>query len=116
MNIKKHVINVDLTAITSDAPVVDVPCKSCTVCCEKLSPYLTPDEISSGQYPISLTVLSNDQSCNPVVTMFKSATGGCSMLIDGRCSIYNSRPVACRQFDCRKNHHASIPNMVDQHE
>lgn len=38
--------------------------------------------------------------------MYKDpVTGGCSQFKDGKCSIYEDRPVACRQFDCRKGHH-----------
>jgi Fe-S-cluster containining protein len=69
-----------------------------------LSPHLTPEEISSGKYPISL----GESPEGPVVLMFKKpGTNGCSMFIDGRCSIYNDRPLACRQYDCRKGHHES---------
>lgn len=27
--------------------------------------------------------------------------GCCPMLVEGRCSIYEHRPLACRQYDCR---------------
>ena len=109
-----NIINVNLTSITSDEPISDVPCGSCTFCCEKLSPYLTVDEIRSGLYPLSLLnpQYPGDQDPGPVVGLFRNKDGGCGMFIDKKCSIYNYRPIACRQFDCRKGHHPNVPNMV----
>lgn len=101
MNIFQRVKTVKLITISNDAPIEDVPCDSCTVCCEVLSPHLTPEEISSGKYPISLTHSPN----GPVITLFRKPEGGCAMFVDGKCSIYDDRPIACRQFDCRKGHH-----------
>lgn len=118
MNVYYNIINVNLTTITADEPISDVPCGDCTLCCQKLAPYLTPDEISSGLYPLGLVQpseqeLINNPDIGPTAILFRSPTGGCSMLINNKCSIYETRPLACRQFDCRKNHHPSIPNMID---
>jgi Fe-S-cluster containining protein len=96
-----HELNIKLTSIASLEPFADVPCGSCTLCCERLTPNLTPSEVSSGKYPLSLI----EGPEGPVVAMFKNPeTGGCSMFQGGKCSIYEDRPVACRQFDCRKGH------------
>ncbi len=105
-----HKINVNLTSIASEQPNSDVPCGTCVLCCQILSPYLTPEELNSGLYPISLVMPSNDvlamdPDAGPVVTIFKNPDGGCSLFKDGSCSIYDHRPLACRQFDCRKRHH-----------
>ncbi len=110
-----NIVNINLTAISHDVEIADVPCGTCARCCELLSPYLTPDEVSSGKYPISLTTpteadILEQQNCGPIVTVFKNKTGGCGLLIDGKCSVYDDRPIACRQFDCRKGHH---PKLVD---
>lgn len=114
MNI--HKININLSSVVSNEPIEDVPCGTCTVCCQILSPHLTPEEVSSGKYPISLVepsprLIMEDANIGPVVTMFKNKNGGCSMFIDGKCSIYEDRPLACRQFDCRKGHHPKT-NLV----
>lgn len=113
-----NIININLTAVSSDEPVESVPCGSCTLCCEKLSPFLTAEEVASGLYPLSLiqpTVeqLAINPEVGPIVVLYRKKEGGCGMLVDGQCSIYNHRPTACRQFDCRKGHHPAIPNMVD---
>lgn len=111
------IININLTSVSSDESISDVPCGTCTLCCEKLSPFLTPEEINSGLYPISLIQPSEESirenpEVGPTVVMFKNRLGGCGMFKDGKCSIYEYRPLACRQFDCRKGHHPTIPDMT----
>jgi Fe-S-cluster containining protein len=112
------IINVNLTSVSSDEVLVDVPCGTCTMCCEKLSPFLLPEEIASGLYPLSLINPSPEQlrenpQAGPVVVLYRKKEGGCGMLIDKRCSIYEHRPKSCRQFDCRKGHHLAIPDMTN---
>lgn len=113
-----EIVNINLTTVSTDEPEVSVPCGSCNLCCSILSPYLTPDEISSGLYPLSLVIPFEDQlqenkDSGPTVVLFKKKDGGCGMFINDKCSIYDIRPKACRQFDCRKGHHPKIPNMID---
>lgn len=115
------IININLTSIGSDEPLEVVPCGACTLCCEKLSPYLTPEEVASGIYPLSLVQpseqhLAENSDVGPIVVLYRKKEGGCGMFINGKCSIYETRPKACRQFDCRKSHHPNIPNMIDKHE
>lgn len=112
--------NINLTSIASNEPIEDVPCGPCVKCCELLSPYLTPDEISSGVYPISIINPADDHvvsnpNCGPTVTMFKNKGGGCSMLVDKKCTIYYNRPIACRQFDCRKGHWPALNDHAKQY-
>lgn len=119
MKVTYYIQPINITSVVTDESISDVPCNGCTMCCEILSPYLTPDEISSGKYPISLVQptpeqLRDNPNIGPTVTMFKNAQGGCAMFIDNRCSIYDYRPISCRQFDCRKGHHPKIPNMIDK--
>jgi Fe-S-cluster containining protein len=115
MNTKYQIININLTSISSNEPIVDVPCETCTLCCKTLSPHLTPEEVASGLYPLSLIQPSDDQiqsnpEIGPIITVYRKKEGGCGMLIDEKCSIYTYRPLACRQFDCRKGHH---PSLID---
>lgn len=117
MPVKYRIININLTSSVSDAPIADVPCNGCIRCCELLTPFLTPEELSSGLYPISLIQPSEDAvlatpDIGPLISLYRKPDGGCSMLVDGQCTIYDIRPKACRQFDCRKGHHPKIPNMT----
>ena len=114
-----QIININLTSVSSDEPIENVPCGDCVLCCVTLSPYLTPQEIASGLYPLSLIQPSEEQlrdtpEIGPMVTLYRKKEGGCGMFVDGKCSIYDYRPLSCRQFDCRKGHHPNIPNMVDR--
>ena len=116
---KIHTININLTSVVSDEPEETVPCNTCILCCEKLSPFLSPEEIASGLYPISLiepTIAQKklNEDSGPTVVLYRNKTGGCGMLVNGKCSIYDYRPKACKQFDCRKGHHPNIPNMIDK--
>lgn len=113
------IININLTSITTDEPISEVPCGSCTLCCEKLSPMLSREEIDSGLYPLSLVQPSEEQlkhnpNIGPIVSLFRKKEGGCGMFVNGKCSIYDYRPKSCRQFDCRKLHHPHIPNMLEK--
>lgn len=110
-----NILPLKLVSVTTDEVIEDVPCGECVKCCETLTPFLTPEEISSGKYPLSFvnpdeSLRNFDSEAGPVITMFKNSKGGCGMFIDGRCSIYDDRPKSCRQFDCRKGHH---PKLID---
>jgi len=110
-----RIININLTSLTSDEPIENVPCGTCVLCCEKLAPHLTPEEVASGLYPLSLIQPTLEQlqanpDIGPIVTLYRKKEGGCGMLIDKKCSIYDYRPTSCRQFDCSKGHH---PSLVD---
>lgn len=118
--INYHMINVNLTCSVSEAPMEEVPCRGCTKCCETLSPMLTPDEVASGMYPLSLidpTVEERQQidGIGPVIALYRRLDGSCSMYVDGKCSIYEQRPRACRQFDCRKGHSPKLMEHAKAH-
>jgi len=119
MNRIYKIININLTSVSTDEEISDVPCGTCTKCCEILAPYLTPEEVSSGKYPLSLTdptdlMRTEQPEVGPTVTMFRNKNGGCGMFINNRCSIYEDRPFACRQFDCRKGHHPKVIGILDK--
>jgi Fe-S-cluster containining protein len=55
-----------------------------------------------------------NRDCGPIVSVFKNSTGGCSLLVNGLCTVYDDRPQACRQFDCRKGHHPKLVEFAKQ--
>lgn len=96
-------------AIEHDLPESDVPCQSvsCTECCEKLSPYLTEDEVNSGQYVYTLVNIGGPE---PAFSIPRIESGCVYLNHEKKCTIYDKRPLSCRQFDCRKDHHPKIQN------
>jgi Fe-S-cluster containining protein len=60
-------------------------------------------------------MILENPNVGPLVAMFKKTpTGGCSMFIDGKCSIYDYRPKSCRQFDCRSHHHPATAKIAKE--
>ena len=106
---KHQIFEIKAIAIQNDIEISDVPCNTinCTECCEKLSPPLTAKEVNSGKYIYTFVDHGYDI---PVFAIPKTDTG-CLYLSDKKqCKIYDYRPLSCRQFDCRKNHHPAIEN------
>lgn len=103
--------DITVLSIESEENFSDVPCGSCTQCCEKLSPYLTPEEFLSGKYIYSL--ISTDDPSIPVIAIPRNEKG-CLYFVDNKCSIYNDRPKSCRQFDCRKGHYPPFKDLVKE--
>jgi len=107
---KYKTIQIKALLIERDIPESDVPCRtvSCTECCEKLSPYLTEDEVRSGKY--IYTFLTSGDPEKPVIAIPRTDHGCLYLSFEKTCTIYNHRPLACRQFDCRQNHSPIITN------
>ena len=98
-------------AIDRDLPDSDVPCQTvnCTECCERLSPFLTPEEFASGKY--LYTFINAGDTEKPAIAIPRTAQGCVYLSHEKKCTIYEIRPRACRQFDCRLGHH---PNITDK--
>ncbi len=88
-------------ALAEEDPA-DVPCGDCNACCrtrhvihvrpeEKraLSRIPRRDLLPAPGLPPGNLVIGHDQA------------GRCPLLVDGRCTIYADRPMACRTYDCR---------------
>ena len=93
-----------------DLPDSDVPCTtvSCTECCEKLSPFLTEEEFKSGKYIYTFVDVGDPEK--PSIAIPRTDRGCVYLEHNKKCTIYEIRPRACRQFDCRQNHHPKISN------
>lgn len=96
-------------AIERDEPISDVPCGDCHACCVNLSPILTPQEFMTAKY--MYTMLQSPEDAAPTIAVPRDNTG-CFYLKSGKCSIYDDRPLACRQFDCRKGHYPPFKELV----
>jgi hypothetical protein len=83
-------------------PETAVPCKGCTACCrDNPGIFLHPDEGDD------ISAYQAVEDANPLTgeTCYRLAVkenGDCVYLGERGCAIYDSRPVICRSFDCRK--------------
>ena len=81
---------------------MDVPCGGCTACCTS-SQFVEvgPDETDAlAHIPAELLFPAPRRPTGHMLLGYDER-GHCPMLIDGRCSIYEHRPRACRTYDCR---------------
>jgi uncharacterized protein len=80
----------------------DVPCGSCTACCEASQfVHVGPDEADAlAHIPDALLFPAPGLPAGHRL-MGYDENGRCPMLVDGRCSIYAHRPRTCRTYDCR---------------
>lgn len=79
-----------------------VPCGECTACCR--SSYFVhiglEETETLARIPKELQFRAPGLPAGNVVLGYDD-NGCCPMFIDGRCSIYEHRPQACRTYDCR---------------
>lgn len=70
----------------------EVPCGGCTACCRRgYEMILTEKESSILPFELSSTgqkILQRNE-------------GVCALFVDGKCSVYNTRPASCKKYDCR---------------
>jgi hypothetical protein len=86
---------VAVTDLTSD-----VPCNGCTACCRSgLRVVLSLRESGEG---LETELVDGRRGLK------QNADGSCVHLVDGKCSVYEHRPIACRSFDCRDYAVASV--------
>lgn len=96
-------------SIQRDESISDVPCGECNQCCITLTPYLTPEEFESGQYIWTLLTGPENTPCIAIPRTDR----GCIYYNNG-CTIYDKRPLACRQFDCRSGHYPPFADLVKE--
>ena len=87
-------------ALRDDADA-DVPCGECTACCTSSQfVHIAPDETETlARIPKELLFPAPGAPRGHVVLGYDEH-GRCPMF-DGRCTIYEHRPRACRAYDCR---------------
>ncbi len=80
----------------------EVPCDGCTACCTS-SQFVSigPDEADALAHIPRQLLFPAPRKPAGYVLLGYDRQGHCPMLRDGRCSIYEHRPRACRTYDCR---------------
>jgi len=88
-------------ALAEEAPA-DVPCGACNACCRTSHfIHVRPEEKRAlARIPRRVLFPAPDLPPGNLV-MGYDREGRCPMLVDGRCTIYADRPIACRTYDCR---------------
>jgi hypothetical protein len=80
----------------------DVPCGSCTACCEASQfIHVGPDETDALAHIPRAVLFPAPGLPKGHRLMGYDEHGRCPMLVDGRCTIYAHRPRTCRTYDCR---------------
>jgi Fe-S-cluster containining protein len=90
-----------IATLENDAPA-DVPCGSCNACCRTFHQiHLRPGEKRARQR-LPKEYLSVARGLPPgYLLLGYDETGSCPVLVKGRCTIYEDRPLVCRTYDCR---------------
>jgi len=80
----------------------DVPCGECTACCRSsYFIHIRPEETQTlTRIPRELLFAAPGLPEGNVLLGYDE-NGHCPMLIDNQCSIYEHRPLTCRNYDCR---------------
>lgn len=71
-----------------------VDCTGCHECCRFFNIPLSPYE----------TTWIEHEDTDGMIHIKKKPDGTCIYLKEGKCSIYNKRPIACREYDCRNDY------------
>jgi uncharacterized protein len=90
-----------IATLDKDAPA-DVPCGSCNACCRTFHQiHLRPGE-NRARKRLPREYLSPARGLPPGYLLLGfTEEGACPVLVDGRCTIYEDRPLVCRTYDCR---------------
>jgi uncharacterized protein len=90
-----------LDTLLRDAPA-DVPCGACNACCRTFHQlHIRPGE-KRARRRLPREFLTVARGLPPgYLLLGYTESGACPVLVDGRCTIYEDRPLVCRTYDCR---------------
>jgi uncharacterized protein len=90
-----------LDTLLRDAPA-DVPCGACNACCRTFHQlHIRPGEKRTRKR-LPKDYLSVARGLPPgYLLLGHTEDGACPVLVHGRCTIYEDRPLVCRTYDCR---------------
>lgn len=81
------------------------PCGTCNACCR-------------AGYEVDLRrgddfTLAHHANADGIPILDHAADGACVYLVDGACSVYERRPQACREYDCRAFAYSGLIPDID---
>jgi Fe-S-cluster containining protein len=92
----------DVHAAIAGERDADVACEGCTACCTSSQfVHIAPEERDALASIPSALLFPAPGLPKGHVLMGYDEHGCCPMLVDGACSIYDTRPRTCRTYDCR---------------
>jgi Fe-S-cluster containining protein len=105
-----------ITLAISEGADSDVPCGPCSACCRSSQFILVADTDVAARsvIPAELLFAAPGLPAGNHV-MGYDTQGHCPMFGEAGCSIYDSRPQACRTYDCRIFAATGIDVAVDGH-
>lgn len=81
---------------------IDVPCGECRACCTSFKfIHIAPIETQTLSNIPKTLLFAAPMHPKGTMLMGYDEDGRCPMLKKGNCSIYEYRPVVCRNYDCR---------------
>jgi len=93
---------------------VEVPCGECNACCtSSYFIHIRPEETETLRRIPGELLFPAPGLPEGNVLLGYDEQGRCPMLIDGKCSIYEYRPLTCRNYDCRVFSATGIPPGED---
>jgi Fe-S-cluster containining protein len=94
-------VTATLDTLLRDVPA-DVPCGPCNACCRTCHQiHLRPGE-KRARKRLPKEYLTVARGLPPgYLLLGYTEDGACPVLIGGRCTIYEDRPLVCRTYDCR---------------
>ncbi len=81
---------------------IEVSCGKCNGCCTS-SQFINinPMETKTLSYIPNKLLYTSPLFPKGNMVLGYDENGNCPMIVDGKCSIYENRPLACRKYDCR---------------
>jgi Fe-S-cluster containining protein len=76
-------------------PLYDVPCNGCTLCCQGDAIRLLPQDDPALYQTVPHFVMAGE------VMLAHKANGDC-IYLDGGCTIQATKPLMCKEMDCRR--------------
>jgi uncharacterized protein len=74
-----------------------VSCGTCRACCLRDRIFLHPKEDDHTKYRYHIERVPEGR----IRVLDRKADGSCAYLSDSGCSIHDSKPYLCKEFDCR---------------
>jgi Fe-S-cluster containining protein len=90
-----------IATLDRDVPA-EVPCGACNACCRTFHQLHIRPEEKRARKRLPKEYLSVARGLPPgYLLLGYTNDGACPMLVDGRCAVYEDRPLVCRTYDCR---------------